>query len=376
MHPVMALYVVMTARAEPAARRWVLHLDLDQFIAAVEILRRPELEGLPVIVGGRGDPSERAVVATASYAAREFGVRSGMPLRLAARKCPQAVLLPVDGPAYTRASEQVFAALRAVPDVIVEPLGWDECFLGITAADPEPVARALQQSVLANTHLHCSIGIGDNRIRAKNATDFGKPRGTFTLTAQNWMTVMGARAVRELWGIGPRVSERLGRLDIHTVEDLAGADREPLLAEFGPRMGTWYAALGRGEGSAEVDDTPWVARSHSRETTYQENLRTPAQIRAAVGELVAAVVADCAAEGLAIVRVGLKVRYAPFFTRQWTRKLPAPTTEATPLLATLDELLAALEPGREVRLLGVRGEMKMPPEPPQPLDRTPVRGRV
>src|SRR5689334_23210773 len=165
---------------------WVLHVDLDQFIAAVEILRRPELAGLPVIVGGRGDPAERAVVSTASYEARAFGVGSGMPLRLAARKAPDAVILPVDAPAYEAASEQVMAALRGLEGTVVEVLGRDEAFLGVSTDDPEAFARTVQAQVLAATQLHCTVGIGDNKVRAKIATGFGKPRGVFRLTAENW----------------------------------------------------------------------------------------------------------------------------------------------------------------------------------------------
>ena len=171
---------------------WVLHVDLDQFIAAVEVLRRPELAGLPVIVGGRGDPTERAVVSTASYEARAFGVGSGMPLRLAARKVPDAVILPVDAPAYTEASEQVMDALRGL-GVVVEVLGWDEAFLGVQSDDPEAFARRAQSAILEATQLHSSVGIGDNKVRAKIATGFGKPRGVFRLTRDNWFEVMGPR---------------------------------------------------------------------------------------------------------------------------------------------------------------------------------------
>lgn len=355
---------------------WVFHLDLDQFIAAVEILRRPELAGKPVIVGGRGDPSERAVVSTASYEARACGAHSGMPLRLAARKCPDAIILPVDGPAYEAASREVFAAVRGL-GLIVEPLGWDEAFIAIPDTDdPERVAGEIQAAVLAATGLHCSIGLGDNRIRAKNATDFGKPQGTFRLTRENWMAVMGHRPVIELWGVGTRISARLGAHGIRTVAELASAPVDELIAEFGPRMGTWYAALGRGEGSAVVDDTPWVARSHSRETTYQVNLVTPEEIRAAVEVLLDQVLADCAKEGRPITRVGLKVRYAPFFTVNRITKLPSPTADKGPVLDAVLTLVAGMEPGREVRLLGVRGEMVMPAEPDDPVDRTPTRGRV
>ena len=152
--------------AEAQARSWVLHVDLDQFIAAVEVLRRPELAGLPVVVGGRGDPTERGVVSTASYEARAFGVGSGMPLRTAAKKCPDAVFLAVDAPAYDAASVLVMDTLRGF-DVPVEVLGWDEAFLAAgqghaRLGDPGEFAELVRAEVLAATRLHCSVGIGDN----------------------------------------------------------------------------------------------------------------------------------------------------------------------------------------------------------------------
>src|SRR5690242_5153425 len=226
-------------------QRWVLHVDLDQFLAAVEVLRHPELAGLPVIVGGRGDPTERAVVSTASYEARAFGIRSGMPLRLAARKCPDAVFLPVDRPVYEAASEKVMATLRTVPGGTVQVLGWDEAFVGVATDDPEQVARRIQADVLAATGLHCSVGIGDTTTRAKIATDFGKPRGTSMLTRETWMRVMGPRPTQAVWGIGPRIARRLEALGIHTVADLAHADETSLVEEFGPTMGPHYGRLGR-----------------------------------------------------------------------------------------------------------------------------------
>ncbi|MFD1505788.1 DNA polymerase IV [Georgenia yuyongxinii] len=356
------------------ARPWVLHVDLDQFIAAVEILRRPELAGLPVIVGGRGDPTERAVVSTASYEARAFGVGSGMPLRTAARKVPDAVFLPVDAPVYEAASEQVMATLRDL-DVVVEVLGWDEAFLGAVTDDPEGLAHRAQAAVLASTSLHCSVGIGDNKVRAKIATGFGKPRGVFRLTADNWFAVMGDRPTRDLWGVGAKVSKRLATHGITTVHELAAASPDELVAEFGPRMGQWYAELGRGLGPAVVDDSPWVARGHSRETTYQHNLTTPEQVQAAVRELAAAVFEDTAHEGRPVFRVTLKVRYAPFVTKAIGHKLPAPTSERDDVVAAAVELADRIEPGREIRLLGVRAEMVMPDDG-DPAERTPVRGRL
>lgn len=354
---------------------WVLHVDMDQFIAAVEVLRRPELAGLPVIVGGRGDPSERAVVSTASYEARAFGIGSGMPLKIAARKAPDdAVFLPVDHEAYEAASAEVMTALRALPGIVLEVVGWDECFLGATSDDPEAVARAAQSAVRDATGLHCSVGIGDNKVRAKIATEFGKPRGVFRLTAENWFEVMGDRATRDLWGVGPKVQKRLAQHGITTVQELADADEQELIGEFGPRMGVWYHGLGSGLGPSVVDDTPWVARSHSRETTFPQNLVDPAQIESALRELAGQAFDDCAAEGRPVVRAHLKVRYAPFETRTFGRKLPEPTTEREVFVAAALALGATLDAAREVRLLGVRAEMTMPDA--DPIERTPVRGRI
>lgn len=355
---------------------WVLHVDMDQFIAAVEVLRRPELAGRPVIVGGRGDPTERAVVSTASYEARAFGIRSGMPLKIAARKAPEdAVFLPVDHAAYEAASAEVMTTLRALPGAVLEVIGWDECFLGVETGDPESVAREAQAAVLAATGLHCSVGVGDNKVRAKIATEFGKPRGVFRLTEQNWFEVMGERSTRELWGIGPKVHKRLTEHGITNVRELADADRQELVAEFGPRMGVWYLELGSGLGPSVVDDSPWVARSHSRETTFQRNLTSAAEIEAAVRQMAGHAFDDCAAEGRPVIRVHLKVRYAPFETKTFGRKLAEPTPRREDVVAAAVALAGTIDPDREVRLLGVRAEMVMP-ESGDRIDRTPVRGRI
>lgn len=350
---------------------WVLHVDLDQFIAAVEVLRRPELAGRPIIVGGRGNPSERAVVSTASYEARAFGVGSGMPLRVAARKVPDAVILPVDHEAYLAASETVMATLRAQPGATVQVLGWDEAFVGIETADPESYARQIQAAVLEHTLLHCSVGIGDTLVRAKVATGFGKPAGVFRLTAANWLEVMGARPTRELWGVGTKISARLAKLGITTVAELAAADPQNLVPEFGPRMGPWYAELGRGDGASVVDDTPWIPRGHSRETTFQQDLTDPAQVDDAVRELAARVLEDVAAEGRPVIGLTLKIRYAPFFTTTHARKIPE-TFDRSEVLARALDLATGIEAGRPVRLLGLRAEMAMPDDARK--GHTPTRG--
>jgi len=340
---------------------WVLHVDLDQFIAAVEILRRPELAGKPVIVGGRGDPTERAVVSTASYEARAFGVGSGMPLRIAARKIPDAVILPVDAPTYLAASEQVMSTLRDQPGAVVQVLGWDEAFVGVLTEDPEAYAQRLQAAVLERTRLHCSVGIGDTLVRAKVATGFGKPRGVFRLTAENWFDVMGARPVADMWGVGSKVSKRLGLLGIRSVAELARGDEAALITEFGPKMGLWYRQLGRGDGSSVVDDTPWVARGHSKETTFQTDIVDPADIEREARRLLDEVLAEVAADERPVVGLGLKVRYAPFLTKTFTKKVVT-TFDRDTVIARAMELVAKIEPGRPIRLLGVRAEMAMPDE--------------
>jgi len=346
--------------------RWVLHVDLDQFIAAVEVLRRPELAGRPVVVGGRGDPTERGVVATASYEARAHGVGSGMPLRTAARRLPDAVFLPVDKPAYEEASAEVMAALRSLPPervTAVEVLGWDEAFVGTRVENPEEVARDLQAVVLERTGLHCSVGIGDNKLQAKIATGFGKPRGIGRLSSADWLTVMGNEPTSALVGIGPKTARRLADLGLDTVRELAEADTATLAEHLGPTMGPWYRRLGRGVDSSAVDPTPYVAKAHGRETTFQRDLDDWDEVAAEARRLSVQVAADLAAEGRPAARVGVKVRYVPFETRHRSLTLASPTGDAEVIAGAAVALLARLDHSRRVRLLGVRGEMTPPGEP-------------
>ncbi len=338
--------------------RWVLHVDLDQFIAAVEVLRRPELAGKPVVVGGDGDPTRpRQVVATASYEAREFGVHSGVPMTRALKLCPDAVFLPHDAPAYDAASAQVMAVLREMP-VLVQVLGWDEAFLGTDTDDPQALAHEVRRRVLERTRLSCAVGIGDNTLRAKTATGFAKPGGVATLTEADWLPVMGSRPTRSLWGVGPRTSARLEGLGITTVDELARADHVALAAELGPSTGPWLVLLGRGRSTAEVDPTPWVARSVSRETTYREDLVDPVQQQDAVRELVSQVADDVARDGRAVQRVVVKARFRPFLTRSRGVVVRPAASDRQVLEDAALVALGRLEQDRPVRLLGVRAEFE------------------
>ncbi|WP_203672218.1 DNA polymerase IV [Catellatospora methionotrophica] len=339
---------------------WVLHVDLDQFVAAVEVLRRPELRGRPVVVGGDGDPGKRGVVSTASYEARAFGVHSGQPLRVAARKCPDAVFLPVDAPAYETASALVMAALRD-SGAVVEVLGWDEAFLALDTVDPEAAARDLQRRVREATSLDSSVGIGDNRLRAKLATGFGKPAGVFRLTQANWDEVMGERPTDALWGVGAKTAKRLAVLGLRIVAELAAADPQVLAAAFGPATGPWLVRLAHGEDDTPVTGAPYVARSLSKETTFQTDLADWADVRREVLVLAARVADTVAEQERPVGRVVVKIRYVPFTTRTHGHTLDVPTTDPAAIERAALAALDAFPTDREVRLLGVRAEFTPPP---------------
>jgi len=345
----------------PMSPRWVLHVDLDQFQAAVEVRRNPELAGLPVIVGGNGDPNEpRKVVTCASYPARAFGVHAGMPLRTAARKCPDATFLPLDTDAYDEASEEVMGLLRDFGHP-VEVWGWDEAYIGADeSTDPFQLAEQIREVVAAGTGLSCSVGISDNKQRAKVATGFGKPAGIFSLTEDNWMAVMGDREVDALWGVGPKTAKKLAGMGITTVADLAATDAQLLTSTFGPTTGLWILLLAKGGGDTEVSAQPWVPRSRSHVITFPEDLTDRAEIDAAVVKLARTTLAEIIDQDRVVTRVSVTVRTKTFFTRTKIRKLPSAGNDEQTIVTTALELLHQFELDRQIRLLGVRLELAAP----------------
>ncbi len=351
----------------------MLHVDLDQFIAAVEVLRRPELRGKPVVVGGDGDPAKRGVVATASYEAREFGVHSGLPLRTAARRCPECVFLPVDRAAYEAVSDEVMRALRSL-GAVTEVMGWDEAFVAVNTDDPERFAREVQRVIKAATQLNSTVGIGENRLQAKLATGLGKPRrdgaagagpaarpagpvpGVFRLTHATWFAVLGGEPVSALWGIGAKTAAKLAELGISTVSELAAADVGLVAARFGPTIGPWLVATARGLDSSHVSGEPYVPRSRGREVTFQQDIDDWDRVRAEVAQLAGLISEDVAAEGRPAIRVVVKVRYRPFFTGTHGVPLSAPTADRSEIEQAALAALDKFPDRRPVRLLGVRAE--------------------
>jgi DNA polymerase-4 len=343
--------------------RWVLHVDLDQFQAAVEVRRNPDLAGLPIIVGGNGDPNEpRKVVTCASYPARAFGIHAGMPLRTAARKCPDATFLPLDTDAYDEASDEVMSLLRDLGHP-VEVWGWDEAYVGANlqeTEDPFQLAEQIREVVAAGTGLSCSVGISDNKQRAKVATGFGKPAGVYALTEDNWMAVMGDRDVDALWGVGPKTAKKLASMGITTVADLASTDSQLLTSTFGPTTGLWILLLAKGGGDTEVSAQPWVARSRSHVVTFPRDLTDRAEIDSAVIELAKVTLAEIVDQGRVVTRVAVTVRTKTFFTRTKIRKLGSAGNDQQAIVATALDLLNQFDLDRPIRLLGVRLELAAP----------------
>ncbi len=313
------------------------------------------------------------MVATASYEARAYGVRSGVPLRRALALCPDAVFLPSDRGAYDAASAEVMTVLRSFGEP-VEVLGWDEAFVGSDAEDPRAFAEQLRRAVRERTGLSCAVGIGDTKPRAKTATGFAKPGAVATLTREDWPAVMGERPTRSLWGVGPRTASRLEGLGITTVAGLAAADPAALAAVFGPSTGPWLVLAGQGRGSATVDPTPWVPRSASHETTYPEDLTGAAVLQEAVRALARSVGADVVVDGRLVERVAVKVRVRPFVTRSRSVPVRPATADPDAIEQAALRALAKVEIDRPVRLLGVRADFaeagtdpaQSPPSPSPP----------
>ncbi|APE37815.1 DNA polymerase IV [Nocardia mangyaensis] len=350
--------------------QWLLHVDLDQFQAAVEFRRRPELRGLPVIVGGEGDPAQpRKVVTCASYPARAYGVRAGMALKMAQRKCPEGVFLPLDMPAYAAASEEIMATLGRVAGP-VEVWGMDEAFVA-TDDDPWRLAAEIRSAVV-ELGLTCAVGVGDNKLTAKLATGFAKSTGKtsaepehdpgaaagiFELTAANWTELMGHRPTDALWGVGSRIAKRLADLDIATVTDLMAADREHLATVFGPSTGPYLWVLGHGKGDTELTTTPRIPVGRSKSETFPHDLTDPDEIRRELARIATEVAEEMREHHRISTRVAVTVRTKTFYTRSKQQKLPHPTDDIPTIVATALAIIARFDLDRPVRLLGVRLEL-------------------
>ena len=323
---------------------------MDAFYVSVELRRRPELRGLPVIVAGTGP---RSVVTTASYEARRFGVGSAMPAARARRLCPHGVFLAPDFAYYREASREVMASVRALVDD-VEVIGLDEAYLDLTGLPaPHAAMRRLAANIERATGLGCSIGIGPNKLVAKVASDAEKPRGFVVLTREQARERFGASRCALVPGIGPKTADRLRALGIETLAALAAAPNEQLTPHFGSRVAAELQRRARFEDDSPVTQERKVV-SESRELTFDEDIRDPERLEAILDELVEHLCAGLVAQRRRGRTIGIKVRLDDFSTHTRARTLPEAVSSADRVGPVALDLLRRFAPPRPVRLLGVR----------------------
>jgi len=339
--------------------RAVIHIDLDSFFASVEIKKRPELKGKPVVVGADGDPSKRGVVSAASYEARKFGIKAAMPLRQAKKLCPEAVFLPVDFAAYEEVSEKFMAILRDFSP-LVESFGLDEAFIEVIA-DPggEPYKHALALSsemkarVKRELGLTASVGVGPNKLLAKMCSEVKKPDGYFVLEENEVEKFLRDLPVIKLWGVGVKTEKRLNDLGIKTVGELARAPVTHLQRYFGPTIGRSLHEHARG-----IDDSPVVPfydpESIGREVTFEEDAADFHMMKETLYALTEDVTARLKAAGDKARTVTIKVRFNNFKTLTRSETIEEPTHSLNDIWVVVLKLLEGVDMERPVRLVGVK----------------------
>jgi DNA polymerase-4 len=328
----------------------VAHLDADAFYVSIELRRRPELRGLPVIVAGSGP---RAVVTTASYEARRFGVGSAMPASRARRLCPQAVVLAPDFPTYRQASKQVMDIVRAHVER-VEVVGLDEAYLDVDGLfSPRAAMRRLLAEIKSATQLTCSIGIGPNKLVAKVASDAEKPAGFVVLDRRQACARFASSPPGLVPGIGPKTAARLAELGLTTLGALARAPEQMLVERFGANLGRELRRRARFEHDGQIGAARKVV-SESRERTFDSDISDPAEMGEALARMAGELCASLAAHGRRGRTIAIKVRLDDWTTVTRAHTVAEPTCELELVRAHALRLLREYAPARPVRLLGVR----------------------
>ncbi|MBX9961021.1 MAG: DNA polymerase IV [Burkholderiaceae bacterium] len=362
---------------------------MDAFYASVELLRYPQLQGLPVVIGGRrrrdddallqkyaGQPlsaipvaefpllkdyAGRGVITTATYPARAFGVGSAMGLMKAAVLCPQAILLPVDFDEYRKYSRRFKEVITEIAPVM-EDRGVDEVYIDFTQVPGgqreggRVLARLIQKSILDATGLTCSIGVAPNKLLAKMASEFQKPKGISIVQPEDLQTLIWPLPCRKINGVGPKTDEKLQAQGIHTIGELAARDQSWLVEHFGRSYGAWLhqAAWGRDERPVVTESEPV---SISRETTFERDLhavRDKAELGAIFTALCERVAADLQRKGYEGRTIGIKLRYDDFKSVTRDQTLEQPVADAKAIRQAAGACLKRVDLTRRLRLLGVR----------------------
>jgi DNA polymerase IV len=334
-----------------APKRVIAHLDCDAFYATVELIRRPELKGKPVIVAGSGP---RAVVTTASYEARKFGVGSAMPASRARRMCPDAIVIPPDFEAYRETSKAVWAIVNERLDR-VQQVGVDEAYAELTGV-PKPlrVLRELVDAVCEATGITISVGVGPSRLVAKCCSDLGKPAGLVAMGREEACERFSSAPTSRVPGIGPKTAERLAELGFHTLGQLQRADEGMLAARFGSRTASFLKSRAEFRDDSPVVTERSAAKSRSNERTFDTDVADIAELEVALRALAAELCEGLERRGRRGRTIAIKVRLNDWTTVTRARSVPEPTNEVGLVTEVAVELLRAYSPPKPVRLIGIR----------------------
>ncbi len=328
----------------------VAHLDADAFYVSIELRRHPELRGKPVVVSGSGP---RAVVTTASYEARRYGVGSAIPASRARRLCPQAVFLPPDFTTYRAVSRQLMGIVREHVEH-VEVVGLDEAYLAIDGLhSPRAAMRRLVTEIERATALRCSVGIGPNKLVAKVASDAEKPAGFVVLSREQACERFALSSPGLIPGIGPKTVARLAELGLRTLAAVGSAPEQTLVERFGPNLGRDLGRRARFEHEGKIGAARKVV-SESRERTFDTDVRDAERLREALATMAQTLCASLATNGRSGRTIGIKVRLDDWTTVTRAHTLPEPTCDIGVVGAVAQRLLEEYAPPRPVRLLGVR----------------------